>query len=318
MGKLKIIHNFFLGLGFFVLSQQSQGQTDSADTRNVSRMITLSEVVVRTGLDVKSFLQRVKNDTTFYKAFRTLHILGFTSLNDIRMMNKDGTVKASLQSKTRQNVAIGCRTMDVLEEKTTGNIYDDDHDWNYYTAEMYAGLFFTKGKICGENNIVKGTELTTKSKSGIEKHKEQLKMLFFNPGKKIPGIPFIGNKINVFDPDVAKYYDFNIDFDEYNGELCYVFNVKVKSDLSSSDKNEIVIDNMTSWFNSKTMEIVGRTYDLSYDAGVYDFDVHMEVQMTHFENYLVPKTIYYNGNWDAMFKKRERGVFTATLFDFKK
>jgi len=318
MGKLKVIHNFFLGLGFFVLSQQSQGQTDSADTRNVSRMITLSEVVVRTGLDVKSFLQRVKNDTTFYKAFRTLHILGFTSLNDIRMMNKDGTVKASLQSKTRQNVAIGCRTMDVLEEKTTGNIYDDDHDWNYYTAEMYAGLFFTKGKICGENNIVKGTELTTKSKSGIEKHKEQLKMLFFNPGKKIPGIPFIGNKINVFDPDVAKYYDFNIDFDEYNGELCYVFNVKVKSDLSSSDKNEIVIDNMTSWFNSKTMEIVGRTYDLSYDAGVYDFDVHMEVQMTHFENYLVPKTIYYNGNWDAMFKKRERGVFTATLFDFKK
>jgi len=318
MGKLKVIHNFFLGLGFFVLSQQSQGQTDSADTRNVSRMITLSEVVVRNGLDVKSFLQRVKNDTTFYKAFRTLHILGFTSLNDIRMMNKDGTVKASLQSKTRQNVAIGCRTMDVLEEKTTGNIYDDDHDWNYYTAEMYAGLFFTKGKICGENNIVKGTELTTKSKSGIEKHKEQLKMLFFNPGKKIPGIPFIGNKINVFDPDVAKYYDFNIDFDEYNGELCYVFNVKVKSDLSSSDKNEIVIDNMTSWFNSKTMEIVGRTYDLSYDAGVYDFDVHMEVQMTHFENYLVPKTLYYNGNWDVMFKKRERGVFTATLFDFKK
>ena len=318
MCELKIIKNFFLGFSFFVLSRQSQGQTDSANTHDVSRMITLSEVVVRNGLDVQSFLQRVKNDTTFYKAFRSLHLLGFTSLNDIRMMNKDGTVKASLQSKTRQNVANGCRTMDVLEETTTGNIYDDDHDWNYYTAEMYAGLFFTKGKICGENNIVKGTELTTKSKSGIEKHKEQLKMLFFNPGKKIPGIPFIGNKINVFDPDVAKYYDFDIDIDEYNGELCYVFNVKARSDLRSSEKDQIVIDNMTSWFNTKTMEIVGRTYDLSYDAGVYDFDVHMEVKMTHFQNYLVPKTIYYNGNWDAMFKKRERGVFTATLFDFKK
>jgi hypothetical protein len=65
------------------------------------------------------------------------------------------------------------------------------------------------------------------------------------------------------------------------------------------------------------MEIVGRNYDISYDAGVYDFSVHMEVQMTHFENYLVPKTLFYNGTWDMVFKKRERGVFTATLFDFK-
>src|SRR5436853_325217 len=287
----KIIQEFLLFV-FLILSFRMEAQSDSADVRDVSKMITLSEVVVRTGMDVPTFLQRVKSDSTFYKAFRTLHILGFTALNDIRMMNKDGIVKASLQSKTRQNVVNGCRTMDILEETTTGNIYDDDHDWNYTTAEMYAGLFFTKGKICGENNIVKGMEFSTKSKSGIEKHKEQLKMLFFNPGKKIPGIPFIGNKINVFDPEVAKYYDFNIDFDEYNGEFCYVFNVKAKPGLSSSDKNQIVIDNMITWFNTKTMEVAGRVYDLSYDAGVYDFTVHMEVQMTHFENHLVPKTLY--------------------------
>jgi hypothetical protein len=319
MSRPNIIKKYFFPIFITcILFLRVKAQTDSAQTYDLSKMITLSEVVVRTGMDVPGFLQRVKDDTSFYKAFRTLHILGFTALNDIRMMNKDGTVKASLQSKTRQNVANGCRTTDVLEETTTGNIYDDDHDWNYYTAEMYAGLFFTKGKICNENNNVKGVEITTKSKSGIEKHKEQLKMLFFNPGKKIPGIPFIGNKINVFDPAVAKYYDFNIDFDTYNGEFCYVFNVKAKADLSSSNKDQIVIDNMTSWFNTKTMEIVGRTYDLSYDAGVYDFEVHMEVQMTHFENWLVPKTLYYNGNWDAMFKKRERGIFTATLFDFKK
>jgi hypothetical protein len=314
----KIITNLLTAFIFVIISQPARSQSDSAETIDVSKMITLSEVVVRNGIDVPTFLQRVKNDSTFYKAFRTLHIVGFTSLNDIRMLNKDGTVKATLQSKTRQNIAGGCRTMDVLEETTTGNIYDKDRNWNYTTAEMYAGLFFTKDKICNENNIVKGIEFSTRSKSGIEKHKEQLKMLFFNPGKKIPGIPFIGNKINVFDPGVAKYYDFSIDFDNYNGEFCYVFNVRAKSDLSSSQKDQIVIDNMTSWFNTKTMEVVGRTYDLSYDAGLYDFEVHMEVQMTHFENHLIPKTIYYNGNWDVPFKKRERGVFTATLFDFKK
>jgi hypothetical protein len=293
-------------------------QEDSLDNERLKKMVTLSEVVVRNNLDVAKFLQRIKNDTTFYKAFRTLHILGFKSLNDIRMMDKKGTVKASLQSKTLQHVHDGCRTMETLEERTTGDIYDADKNFNYYTAELYASLFLTKGKVCGENNIVKGVEHSTKSKSGIEKHKEQLKMLFFDPGKKIPGIPFIGNKINIFDPDVAKNYDFSIDLTDYNGQDCYLFTVKAKDDLSGSDKDNIVIDNITTWFNTKTMEIVGRNYDISYDAGVYDFDVHMEVQMTHFGTYLVPKTLYYNGTWDMMFKKRERGVFTATLFDFNK
>ena len=36
---------------------------------------------------------------------------------------------------------------------------------------------------------------------------------------------------------------------------------------------------------------MARNYDMSYDAGVYDFDVHMEVQMTKYGNYLVPKSI---------------------------
>src|SRR5258708_34128043 len=112
MSRLNIIKKyfflFFIGAIIFL---RVQAQTDSADTYDVSKTITLSEGVVRTGMDVPGFLQRVKNDSTFYKAFRTLHILGFTALNDIRMMNKDGTVKASLQSKTRQNVANDCRTM---------------------------------------------------------------------------------------------------------------------------------------------------------------------------------------------------------------
>jgi hypothetical protein len=296
----------------------AKGQEDTAGTEAVSRMITLSEVVVRNNFDVAKFLQRIKNDTSFYKAFRTLHILGFTSLNDIRMMDKKGNVEASLQSKTIQHVANGCRTMETVQETTTGNMYDEARNFNYYTAQLYAGLFFTGEKICGEDNIVKGVEHDPKSKSGIEKHKEQLKMLFFDPGKKIPGIPFIGNKINIFDPGVAKNYDFSIDMADYNAQDCYVFTIKAKEDLSGSEKDDIVIDNITTWFNTNTMEIVGRNYDISYDAGIYDFNVHMEVQMTHFGPYLVPKTLYYNGAWDMVFKKRERGVFTATLFDFTK
>jgi hypothetical protein len=304
---------YLLFLAAFVISVRGLSQ-DTTGIDKLGRETVMSEVVIRSGLDVAGFLQRVKDDTTFYKAFRTLHILGFTSLNDIKMMDKSGKVQASLFSRTRQNRSGGCRTMDVLEQKTTGDMYKHN-ELNYYTAELYAGLFFTNGKVCGENNIVAGIERNVKNKSGLEKHKEQLKMLFFNPGKKIPGIPFIGDKVDIFDPSISKYYDFSIDMDEMNGQQCYVFKILPKAD---TDRDKIVFDNITTWFNSKTMEIVARNYDLSYDTPAYDFDVHMEVKMTKFQGLLVPELLVYNGNWKVAFKKRERGIFTATIFDFIK
>lgn len=278
------------------------------------RIITLSEVVINNKINVPAFIERVRTDTTFYKAFRTLRIVGFTALNDIRMVNKDGDIKASLQSKIKQVRSNNCRSMQVLEETTTGDIYDGKKNFNYYTGEMYAGLFFTKGSICGENNIVKGIEHSTAGLSGMEKHKAQLKMLFFNPGKQINGIPFISGKTAIFDRDMADRYDMSIDMEEHNKTSCYVFTIKAKE----GKKRNVVIDEMTTWFNDKTFEIVARNYSLSYDAGVYDFNVQMQVEMTKFSEHLIPSLIRYVGNWKAIFKKRERGIFTATLFDFVK
>jgi hypothetical protein len=233
-------------------------------------------------------------------------------LNDIRMKDKKGKLRATLQSKTRQQVSGGCRSMQKINEITTGDFYDKDSSYNYYTAELYASLFFTNEPVCGETNIVAGTERNVRSKKGMEKHKEQLKMLFFDPGKKIPGIPLMGDKTAIFDKEHADKYDFLIDFVEYDGQHCYLFTIKAKS------SSGVVIDSMTTWFNSNSMNIVARNYTLSYDAGVYDFNVHMEVQMTQFGALTVPATLRYSGTWDVAFKKRERGLFTATLSDFSK
>ncbi len=282
-----------------------------------NQAFTLSEVVVRNNFDYKRLLSQIKEDTSFYKAFRNLRILGFTSYNDIKMLDKKSGVKASLYSKTRQNRANGCRTMDVLEEKITGDFYNSKKEYNYSTPELYASLFFTTGQICGEDNIVKGRMRSTSNKKGLEKHKEQLKMLFFNPGKKIPGIPFIGNKLDLYDDDAHKLYDYRLDLEEYKGQLCYVFSITPKEKLGEKS-DRIVVDQMTTWFDQKTLEVMGRNYSLSYKALVYDFDVQMEVEMGKFEGLTVPKILRYKGNWDVMLKKRERAVFTATLFDFKK
>src|SRR3954462_5711668 len=86
------------------------------------KTVTLKEVVIRNGLNVGGFIERLKNDTTFYKAFRNLKVLGYTALNDIRMRDKTGAETASLQSKTMQLVKNGCRTTKTLEETVHGDI----------------------------------------------------------------------------------------------------------------------------------------------------------------------------------------------------
>ncbi|MEO6546528.1 MAG: hypothetical protein ABIN94_00960 [Ferruginibacter sp.] len=306
----KIVPVFFC----IILSSYLSAQDANDSTVMVGKkVITLSEVVLNNKLNVPAFINRIRSDSTFYKAFLNLHILGYTAINDVRMLDKDGASRATSFSKTLQVVENKCRKTNVLEEQSTGDYYTDSHDYNYYTARMYASLFFANGIVCGENNIVAGTEFNTDGKSGLEKHKEQLKMLFFNPGKKIRGLPFMSGKTSIYDDDMADVYDMSIDMDDYNKTSCYIFNQKVKP----GKEGKAVIDEMTTWFNDKTFEVVARKYSLSYEAGVYDFNVQMEVQMTHFGSLLVPALIRYVGNWKAIFKKRERGVFTATLYDFK-
>ncbi len=277
---------------------------------------TLSDAIVRNHFDYKEILKRIKEDTSFYKAFKTLRTIGYSSYNHIEMKDKNETVIATLNSKTKQTRKDNCRTMEVLEEQITGNLRNAAGEYNYVTPSLYASLFFTKGVVCGETNIVAGKKRVVQG-SSMEKAKEQLKMLFFNPGKKIPGIPFIGNKLDLYDESAHELYDYKLDYVDYHGQLAYVFDVQPKQDLGFFAKDRVVVDQMITWFNPKTLEVLGRNYSLSYKAGVYDFNVQMEVEMTYFNGQLVPKILRYKGNWDIIFKKREKGLFTATLFDFK-
>ncbi len=282
-----------------------------------NQTFTLADVIVRNNFEYKDILARIKRDTSFYKAFKTLRTIGYSSFNHIEMYDKNQKMEASLDSRTRQNRIGDCRTMDVIEEKTFGKLRDIKGEYNYVTPSLYASLFFTKGKICGETNIVKGKKRTIQG-SGIEKAKEQLKMLFFNPGEKIPGIPMIGNKLDLYDDNAHELYTYRLDYVDYHGKLAYVFEIKPKEDLGFFAKDRVVVDQMITWFNPNTLEVLGRNYALSYKAGIYDFNVQMEVEMTYTSNgLLVPKILRYKGDWDVVFKKRERGLFTATLFDFK-
>ena len=301
----------FLALWFTLTAGAQQRDTIT----EAGRTIVLSEIVVRKGLDAPGFIRRVQSDTSFYKAFRNLRILNYTQLNDVRMFDAKGRLKAGQQSRTRQWASGGCRVTKLLEETHSGDFYDDKQEYSYYTAALYASLFFSFDTVCGEHNRVGDRQADIRGKKGMARHKEQLKQLFFNPGADIPGIPMMGNKVRVFDADHAALYDFGIDMADWNGQTCYVFTVQAKEGLNASALDRIVIDRMVTWFDPVSFEVRARSYSMSYNAGVYDFDVSFDVELTHAEGILVPALIRYNGNWDIPFRKRERGVFTATIFD---
>jgi len=148
-------------------------QTNAQDSTVLfeGKIITLREVVVRKDLDVPGFIHRMKTDTSFYKAFKNLRILSYRSINDIRMLNRRGQTQASLYSKTRQQVVQHCRQTLVEEEQVTGDFYDREGAYNYYTAALYASLFFAKEPVCGETNIVGNTRAAISGKTGMARHR---------------------------------------------------------------------------------------------------------------------------------------------------
>lgn len=304
---------FIISIALLLFVQKSEGQV--LDSTTYFAPITIDEVIVnssRNGFDINGFIERIKNDTTFYKAFRSMHLATYNADNNIQVYEKKGSkIKASLKSETKQIYRDGCRTMNVLEENTTGDFYDKKGNYNYYTAELYASLFFTKGKVCHEDNIVKGKLEADDAKGTLEKNKAKLKQLMFNPGSKISGIPFMGNKPAIFEPEIAKMYDFKLSAGEKNGVDCYIFEATPKKEFVG----ETVYKQFKTWFRSSDFAIISRDYALSYNTFAYDFDVVIHVDLAEKNKVLLPQYISYRGNWFAFTKGREKVTFTAK-FDY--
>ena len=268
-------------------------------------MITLDSVTieeVRSGFSVNDFIDFVEKDTTFYEAFRNLRRIDYDSRALVRMFDDEGLSKASYTNITHQTVASKCRSMQFAFESATGDFFDKHGDMNYYTARVFSYIFLYRDTIC--SNYV-ATDNNANSDSKLEQRKEQLKTLIFQPGKPVDDIPLIKNKMAIFSEEMSYYYDYKIESKKYaTGVDCYVFTVQKKPDTKSDD---VVINNLTTWFDKKTMQIISRQYSLSYASAIFDFDVQMDVRLSYINGYLIPSFIKYNGYWDIPLRKPEVG-----------
>lgn len=309
--SVKVNYSVWMLFYFFFFLHNIVAKAQEKNKEKLYQGVVLDEVMikeVRKGFDVKGFIQKMQNDSTFYKGFKTLRLLQYSMYNDIQVENNKGDMIASYNSIAKQWRNNNCRSMEVKKEKTTGNFYKKNGDYRYYTAKLYAHLFFTKDTICHENNIVGKNEY-----HGTQKYEEQLRILIFNPGKKIKGIPGIGNNVAIFEEPTFSKYKFTLNREDFNGDDCYVFKAIPLKEYA----NNMVINELTTWIRVADDAIVARNYSLSYRTLFYDFDVEMKVKLKKVKQLLVPYSIQYAGNWHAVTKPREIVKFTAIFTDFE-
>ncbi len=280
------------------------------DTSSIfSQPVSMDSFVVKSGFDINAFIRRVKGDTTFFKAFRSMHLIPFTAENSLEVYHKSkNTIIATEHTETQQEIKNNCRVTKILKQSTTGNYYKRNGDHNYYTASLFHYLFIPQNIVCNENDIVNG-KMNQQAKTKLEKNKEELKLLIFNPGSKVKGVPFMADRASIFEADEAKKYNFYITQANYEGQHCFVFKITPKK----AYENKVLYNELTTWFRKSDYSILSRHYSLSYRTLLYDFDVIMNVNTTTINSKLYPVHITYNGNWHVFTQKRERVKFDIKI-----
>ncbi len=284
---------------------------------DIAKIVTMSEFVVSAGLEDFSpadFIDQIKKDTTFYQAFLNLKYFPHQMKGAMVVYEKDESERGTLKRRAEQHLNEQEEMwVDVTFEETNGKIKKRNGEWKYLTAEMYDDVFFPSAKEKVSNKRV-SMEQELVSGSSIEKHKAQLKKMMFNPGAEIENVPFIGDKMAIFEGEMVQYYDYSIYTYMWEDSIpCIAFACYAKKGM----EDETVIRDMTSYFHQDSREVIAREYRLAHNTILFDFDISMRVVNELQEGWLLPKHITYNGFWDIPFKKPEIISFQLSCTDYQ-
>ena len=300
----------FLILTILNISAQKQPETE------IQRITTLDEIIIYNKLSTRKLLHILQKDTTFYQAFVNSRKLEYEGYHHIELID-NANISATYNAHTEQLYKNNCRFIKYLSKETTGKIINSSGKFNLTTPAVYANIFLYKDTICNEFHQSRFQSRSISKLKGIDKYKEQLRNLLFNPGAKIQGIPLMGEKLQIFDTSAFKYYNYSFEPTNYKGKSCYLFRIIAKNNLSSYQKGKIIIDEMNTWLDMNNFTILGRSYWVSYNALVYSFKIHMQIEMTEYKGFVVPASMVYNGTWKVIFKPRETVRFNNNFLNYK-
>lgn len=299
----------------FPLFFRGFGQEIQRFNPDTIRTIQLDSAVniVAQKFGVETFINAIITDNSFYQAFRNMKKYGFTAENRIYTYDKKNKVEGKIYRKIRHN-ADGPEKVQYLVKQDTGKVYKKNGKYQLYTVEMFDYIFMN---AYSSEFVADGPMIADKSGESNQSYKDKLKTLIFSPGKPIKGLPFIGSKTQIFTANMRQYYDYSYFSGTYLDSIpVYRFKVTVKPDLSKGTRDGLMIKELTTIFDQRTFEILGRYVDMKYSNMLFDFDVQMNIEMSYFDGQKLPAKISYQGNWDYLFKKEERASFLVLHKDY--
>lgn len=303
MKKIVFLLCLFFALGQTYAQRIPRFNPDTVLTVTIDSAITVSS----TRLTIESFINEIINDTSFYAAFRNMKKYSFTAENRIFTYDKKNAVAGKIYRKIYHNNE-GPYKMQFLEKTDEGTVYKRNGKYALYTVEMFDYIFMN----AYNSDFVPSAPISGAKGESNESYKDKLKTLIFSPGRPIKGVPFIGKKTEIFTANMRQYYDYSFYRGTYLDSIpVYRFKVEMKPGLSNWTKDGLMIKELTTIFDMRNFQILGRYVDMKYDNFAFDFDVQMNIELGYFGNdqTLLPTKITYQGNWDIPFKRQERASF---------
>ncbi len=263
-------------------------------------------------LNTQDFIDAVMNDTSFYKAFQNMKSYAFTAENRIYTYDKNNKVDGKVYRRLLHSNINGKHKIEYTAKRDSGNVLKKNGKYQSYTVEMFDYIFMN----AYNSDFVKSEGTSAENKGKNEGYKGKLKTLVFTPGRRVPGIPFISNKTEIFGPELKQFYTYEFARGKYLDSIpVYRFKVKRKPSTAVGD---VMIQEMTTIFDINNFEILGRYIDMKYSNMLFDFNVQMNIELNRFNEQLLPIKISYQGNWDIPFHKEERASFLIVHKDYKR
>jgi hypothetical protein len=308
----KTIVLIFLLLSVNVFSQNKK--PFFSDTLRSVNIDSAMAVTAKRGLSINDFTSVMLKDTMFYEAFRALKKYSFIAENKINTFDDDQKQIAKIYRKIK-HVNEGLKYhQEILSKTDSGKVFKYNGDFDLFTVKMFSYIFMNEN-----NTDFLADKKVTRKETDEEGYKEKLKTLIFTPGKAVKGVPLISDKTEIFSPALSKYYQNSFYYATYQGNIpVYYFKCKLKDNISWWNQGETMIQELTTIFDAKNMNILGRYVEMTYSSIPFDFHVKMNIEMTYLnEETLVPTHISYDGDWDIPFKKREICTFDIQHYSFK-
>ena len=277
-------------------------------------LFTLDSVTVtatKGKYDVDEFIDLLVEDSSYFWGFHHLRFVEHSFSNDFSFFNKKGDTIATYHALMRQKVENNCRWTIPQEEIFSGNFMKSRDRIRYYTSRMHQHIFYSRDTTCEQGH----GDYSAPAK-GMQKHIQQLKKFMFQPGSSVH-IPLIGDRLAIFVPENAKYYDYRIEAAPYKGVEAYRFRTQVKPGFRQHKEQRTIIKDMDTYFRASDFKVLGRTYHLQYFGPLFDFDVHIHVKLQDVGSRTVVSEAQYQGWWKVPTKRKEHCHFLLRFYDFK-